>query len=146
MAELILFEAREMRRLQDERLGFERRLAFLVFGAFLSLGTLAVSASDDKAEAVATAVLWFGVPLALALMLSQYPVRKWSEASAISYLVDSYYEPGVERHVMEKELALALAGEYRYNEDLLFAASLWVVIEFLVASVGVGWITGILMS
>ena len=143
---MVLFEAREKRRLQDERLGFERRLGFLVFGTFLSLSTLAVSASNNKAEDIATAVLWFGVPLAVTLMLSQYPLMKWSEASKIPYLVENYYEPGVERHVMEKELAEALEREYEHNEDLLLTVSLWVMAEFLVASAAVGWVTGILLS
>lgn len=143
---MILFEAREKRRLQDDRLGFERRMAFLVFGTFLSLSTLAVSASNNKAEDIATAVFWFGVPLAVTLMLSQYPLKKWSEASKIPYLVENYYEPGVERHVMEKELAEAIEREYEHNENLLMTVSLWVAAEFLVASAAVGWVTGILLS
>lgn len=146
VAKLVLFEAREKRRLQDERLGFERRLGFLVFGTFLSLSTLAVSASNNKSEDIATAVFWFGVPLAVTLMLSQYPLMKWSEASKIPYLVENYYEPGVERHVMEKELAEALEREYEHNEDLLLTVSVWVMVEFLVASTAVGWVTGILLS
>ena len=64
--ELILNEARELRRKQDSRLQGLQRLAAAALITLLSAGTIAVAAADDLAPA--TVVVVFGAAIAVAAL------------------------------------------------------------------------------
>lgn len=146
VASLILHEARELRRKQDSRLEFHRRLSLFLLGGFLSAGTIAVAAAGEEAARVGGAVLWFGLPMAAVMMLSHRPIMNWGSGLSIRHLVDHYYWRGLERHRLETDLAQDLEVEYERNEELLSRVTLWVIVEFLLASAGTGYIIGVLWS
>lgn len=78
------------------------------------------------------------------MMLSHMPIMNWGSGSSIRYLVEHYYWRDLERHRLEADLAQDLEVEYERNEERLFRVALWVIVEFLLASAGTGYIIGVL--
>ena len=146
VASLILHEARELRRQQDVRLEFYRRLSLLLLGGFFSAGTIAVAAAGQEAAAVGGVVLWIGMPMALVMMLSHVPIMNWSSGPNIGHLVEHYYWKDRDRHRLETDLARDLEIDYERNENRLVLVTLGVTFEFLLASGGTGYIIGVLWS
>ena len=111
--ELILNEARELRRKQDSRLQGLQRLAAAALITLLSAGTIAVAASDDLAPA--TVVVVFGAAIALAVGLAAVEIvtRKWQEGPNINQLLRLY-----QRHRPPlPQLQLALINALRRDYD-----------------------------
>ena len=146
VASLILHEARELRRKQDVKVEFYRRLSLLLLGGFFSAGTIAVAAAGNEAADVGGAVLWFGLPMAAVVMLSHLPIMNWESGPNIHHLTVHYYWRDLERHRMETDLAQDLEVEYDRNEIRLSRVALLVAIEFLVASAGTGYIISVLWN
>ena len=118
-----------------------------MLGGYFSAGTIAVAAATgQKAVDAGTRILWFGVPMAVIMMLSQVPIIKWREGSNIRRLMERYYNTGGERHRLEVDLALAREHDYEHNEKLISTVALWVVFEFLLACAGVGLTIDVLLS
>ena len=84
--------------------------------------------------------------MALVMMLSHVPIMNWESGSSIRHLVENYYLRDLERHRLETDLAQDLEVEYERNEVRLFRVTLCVIVEFLIASVGTGYIIGVLWS
>lgn len=117
--ELILHEARELRRKQDSRLQGLQRLAAVALITLLSAGTIAVAASDDLAPATVVVVFGTAIALAIGLAVVEVVARKWQEGPNIDQLLDLYRRR--QPSVLQLQMALikALRRDYDDNEGTL---------------------------
>ena len=131
--ELILNEARELRRKQDSRLQGLQRLAAAALITLLSAGTIAVAASDDLAPA--TVVVVFGAAIALAVGLAAVEIvtRKWQEGPNINQLLRLYQRHRPPLPQLQLALINALRRDYDKNEDTLRKVRFIVVFHAAIA-------------
>ena len=118
--EIILHEAQAMRAKQDRRLQGMLRIAAGALIAFLSVGTIAVAASENLAPA--TAVVVFGVAGVLGAVLvaiEAIVAYKWKEGPDIAKLLRLYRRRRPTEQGLRIGLVAALRKDYDNNDRTL---------------------------
>lgn len=135
---LILHEARELRRKQDERLKTLQTLSKGVLAAFLSGGAIAVAAANGLRANFAASVFGCAAVMLLLAVLAEVPVRHWKEGPDLSRLVEDFLVGTHGTHGPAMDLVLTLKGQYDYNEGLVSRVRFCVVLQGMMALIGFG--------
>ena len=125
---IIQDEAQAMRAKQDRRLQGMLRIAAGALIAFLSIGTIAVAASDDLAPA--TAVVVFGVVLVIIEAIVAY---RWKEGPDIAKLPRVYRRRKPSEPSLRIGLVVALRKDYDNNDQTLRTVRGLVLLQAVVA-------------
>lgn len=133
--QLILHEARELRRKQDSRLRGLQRLAAAALVTLLSAGTIAVAASDDLAPATVVVVFGAAITLAVGLAVVEIVTRRWQEGPNIDQLLKLYRHRRPTLLQLQIALIKALQRDYDDNEGTLRKVRFVVVFQAAVAVV-----------
>ncbi len=132
--EIIQSEAQAMRAKQDRRLQGLLRIAAGALIAFLSIGTIAVAASDDLASA--TAVVVFGVAAVLGIVLvaiEAIVAYRWKEGPDIAKLLRVYRRRRPSEPSLRIGLVVALRKDYDNNDRALRTVRGLVLLQAVIA-------------
>lgn len=117
---IIQSEAREMRSKQDRKLENLLRFATGALLVYLSIGTIAVAASDTHAPATAGVVFSFAGILALGLVIIGAIVSdRWKEGPDIKQLLSVYRTRQPTAAQLHIALTIALDDDYDNNHKTL---------------------------
>ena len=134
---------------QSASLESHKRQAVLIAGAYLSTGTLtmaalaaAVAASDttlDFALTIRTSVVVLAWSLVLSLIaaLVQFLAQRWRGEFSIDQLTRGYVSLAGRNRILELDVAATLEHHYIANKTRLYVIRWCLVIQALVAVVGV---------
>ena len=147
MPEVILTVARRQNDKQDALLDSHKRQGVIIAGGYLTTGTLTIAAMDlDHAAPAAAIVLIWSLATSLIAGYIQWLAHRWGASPTIAYLIENYYEAGHSREVLELDLAETHEIQYRRNDDTLHKIKKWLLIQAIVAFVGVCLLIGVLLS
>ena len=135
--EIILDEAREMRSKQDRKLQSLLRIATGALVVFLSIGTIAVAASEALAPSTAIVVFIFAGALAVGLVVIEGMVSyRWQEGPDIDDLLDVYRTRQPASTPLRLALTVALSHDYHNNDKTLRHVRAGVAVIAALALVG----------
>ena len=132
----ILFEARELRRKQDNRLAANQRQSQLVIAAFLAISAIvsAIVSSPDFEESGGVALaLW--VLLVTAVLhgviwhFTNMLTRRWRETPDIDHLVHAFPDRGHGLVPLQRHLIRTFMFEFHDNERLVRRAQRAVTVQ-----------------
>lgn len=135
--EIILDEAREMRSKQDRKLQSLLRIATGALIVFLSIGTIAVAASEALAPSTAVVVFVVSGAVAAGLVIIEGMVSyRWQEGPDIEELLDVYRTRQPTSAQLRLALTIALNHDYGNNDKTLRHVRAGVAIISALAFVG----------
>lgn len=135
--EIILHEARDKRSKQDGHLQGMRRIAAGALIAFLSVGTIAVAASEQLAPSTAVVVFTFAGLLTVVLVAIEAIISyKWQEGPTIARLRKVYRRRRPTAAQMQLGLINSLNSDYIANKRVLNRVRALVLGQTAIALVG----------
>ena len=155
--QVILDQARRQGDQQDAILDAHKRQAVLIAGAYLSTGTITIAAMTpaiaasttvDSALTIRAAVVVLAWSLATSLIAArvQWLAQRWQGAVPIQYLIENYSSLRGRRRILELDLAATLETHYLRNKEQLHSIKRWLLVQALVAFIGVGVLIMTLLS
>lgn len=152
--ELLLTEARDLRKKQDARLAAsQQRSAFLVVG-FLTVAAIVSTAIAAPATGTTSVRLGAGAALALAFasasgviwyLLHHIPLR-WHEAPDVNLLVQDFSNRDGGHRALQRHLVQTLMDHYSRNEEVVGRVRFWVGVQAIVTFVGTALLIGALLA
>ena len=121
IAGLILTEARELRRKQDERLRGLQALSRSILAGFLSAGLIALAAqpaSDPISHEFGLFITYTAVGLVIMTLLVELSASRWKEGTDVEAL-DYFSNEATSVEGFELSLALTHEGHRKHNEKSL---------------------------
>lgn len=121
IAGLILTEARELRRKQDERLRGLQALSRSLLAGFLSAGLIALAAQpadDPISEEIGRLITYTAMLLVATTLIVEVSASRWKEGADVEALVDFSHE-AASVDDFEMSLALTHEGHRKHNERSL---------------------------
>lgn len=135
---LILNEARELRRRQDQRLKTLQTLSKGVLAAFLSGGAIAVAAANGSRASFAATVFGCATVMLLLAVFAEIPVRNWKEGPDIRHLIEDFFAGNYRAHGPAMDLVITFKDHYDFNEGLVNRVRFCVALQGVTAMVGFG--------
>ena len=121
ISEMILAEARELRRKQDAQLRALQALSRSILAGFLSAGLIALaarSAEDPISGELGRLIAYAAVALVIMTLLVELSAGRWKEGTDIRALI--YFSHGAaSAEDFEMSLALTHEGHRKFNERSL---------------------------
>ena len=120
IAGLILTEARELRRKQDERLRGLQALSRGILAGFLSAGLIALAAqpaSDPISHEFGLSITYTAVGLVIMTLLVELSASRWKEGTDVEAL-DYFSHEATRVEDFEMSHALTHEGHRKHNEKL----------------------------
>ena len=123
MPSLILHACRERRDKQDAKLHSLRLLSRGALIALLSIGAIAVAASETLAPVTLSFVLFLAIGLTLAVCWIEFlAIGRWHDGPKIGELWEDYYRPGRPPRTaaaLQSALIVGTKEDYEHNEGVL---------------------------
>ena len=135
---LILTEARELRRRQDERLKTLQALSKGVLAGFLSGGAIAVAAANGSRASFAASVFGCAAVMLFLAVFAEIPVRRWKEGPDLRRLIEEFLAGTYRAHGPAMDLVITFKDHYDFNEGLVSRVRFCVALQGLTAMVGLG--------
>ena len=134
---VIFDQAREMRSKQDHKLHSLLRIATGTLIVFLSIGTIAVAASEDLAPSTAVVVFSFAGVVATGLVgIEGIVSHRWREGPDIEKLLEIFRTHRPTGTQLRLALTVALNHDYKNNNETLRRVRIWITILTAVAFAG----------
>ncbi|MYA85238.1 MAG: hypothetical protein F4Y12_06600 [Acidimicrobiaceae bacterium] len=155
--QVILDHARRQCDQQDAVLESHKRQAILIAGAYLSTGTIAIAAltpvisgdnSIDSTLTIRAAVVVLVWSLFTSLIAARVQVlaQNWQGVVSIEGMIDTYHGASGQHLIVELDLAATLESHRTDNETTLFYIKRWLLIQALIAFIGVAVLVVALQS
>ena len=135
---LILNEARELRRRQDERLKTLQTLSKGLLAGFLSGGAIAVAAANGSRASFAASIFGCAAVMLLLAVFAEVPVRNWKEGPDLRRLIEDFLAGTYRAHGPAMDLVITFKDHYDFNEGLVGRVRVCVALQGMTALIGFG--------
>ena len=127
---LILTEARELRRKQDERLRGMQALSRSILAGFLSAGLIALPAEDPISHELGLLIACGAAALVILTLIVELSASRWKEGTAIEAL-EYFSHEATSAEDFEMSLALTHEGHRKHNERSLIRTKRLIALQGL---------------
>ena len=126
---LVLEEAREHCRRQEEQLKSQRTLSRGIPAAVLSSGAIVLAAADDLRVAFAEAVYFLAIATAVFAVTAEAIALRWKAGPDIEELAGTIQDEDTTHPALQAKLIAALDDQHTRNKTTLWLVRLFVAIQ-----------------